>query len=195
MISWLLCDYGQVLSTAPPADEWDALRRLAGDRPEAEFHGLYWEHRIAYDRGDLSAGAYWREVLGEKPDTGRLAELIGLDTAMWLHPDRPSVTAATGAAERGMRLAIFSNAPLEVAAGIDELEWLERFETRFYSCHLRAVKPEPGAYAQVLARLGVDPGQVTFFDDRPPNVEAARAAGIQAFVYREPAQFDSVGAA
>lgn len=194
MTDWLLCDYGQVLSAAPPPDEWDALRRLAGGRPDPEFHARYWEHRVPYDRGDLTAGAYWQKVLGSPPGADGLSALIEVDTAMWLHPDRPSVTAATRAGGRGVRLAVFSNAPLEVAAGIDRLEWLEPFEKRFYSCHLRAVKPEPAAYARVLEGLGAQPGQVTFFDDRPPNVEAAEAAGIRAFVYREPGQFDSLGA-
>ncbi len=193
MTDWLLCDYGQVLSTAPPPDEWDALRRLAGGRPEPEFHSAYWQHRQAYDRADLEVGAYWKAVTGEEPAGPRLRDLVEIDTAMWLHPDPPSVAAATRTRERGVRLAIFSNAPVEVAAGIDALEWLEPFEKRFYSCRLRAVKPEPGAYAQVLAGLAAEPGRVTFFDDRPANVEAARAAGIRAFVYRDAAQFDQVG--
>ena len=192
MTDWLLCDYGQVLSTAPPPDEWDTLRRLAGGRPDGEFHASYWQHRLAYDRADLEVGAYWEAVIGETPAGPRLRELIEVDTAMWLHPHRPSVEGAVRAGARGLRLAIFSNAPLEVAAAIDGLEWLEPFEKRFYSCRLRVVKPEPEAYARVLAGLGAEPGRVTFLDDRPPNVDAARAAGIRAFLFSDAAQFDEL---
>lgn len=192
-VDWLLCDYGQVLSTAPPPGEWDALRHQAGGLPEPEFHAVYWEHRPAYDRGDLDVADYWKLVLGRPVHADRLQELIGIDTAMWLHPDRASVEAAVRAGTRGLRLAIFSNAPVEVAAGIDRLDWLAPFERRFYSCHLRAVKPEPEAYEQVLAGLGAEPRRVAFFDDRASNVAAAEQAGIRAFVYRDPGQFDAIG--
>lgn len=192
MNRWLLCDYGQVLSTPPPADEWESLRSVAGLADGDQFHTLYWEHRPAYDRGDVSAAAYWEMVLGEEPDGDRLEQLVGLDVAIWLHPDRPSVDSATRAAGRGWRLAIFSNAPVEVAAAIDRLGWLEPFERRFYSCHLRAVKPEAAAYSQVLAGLKAQPEQVVFFDDRPANVAAAIDLGVRAHVYTNPAQFDSL---
>ncbi len=190
MTSWLLCDYGQVLSTAPPEEEWDRLRLAVGGLSPSDFLAAYWDHRPAYDRADLSAAAYWKLVTGDEPDADRLARIIRLDTAVWLHPDRPSVEAAVAAAGRGHRLAIFSNAPVEVAAAIDRLEWLEPFEARFYSCDLRAVKPEPAAYRQVLEGLGAAPGEVFFVDDRAANVDAARSAGIRAEVYSGPEVFD-----
>ena len=193
MNQWLLCDYGQVLSTAPPADEWEALRRAAGAPSGDEFHALYWEHRPAYDRADVPAAEYWCRVLGEEPDEKRLEELFRWDVAMWLHPDEDSVAAALRTAERGFRLAILSNAPVEVAAGIAAQPWLAPFEHRFFSCDLRAIKPEPAAYAQVLAGLDVQPEQVVFFDDRPDNVAAAEELGIRAVLYRDPAQFDAIG--
>ena len=193
MNQWLLCDYGQVLSTAPPEDEWDRLRRVAGDLPAERFHSLYWEHRPAYDRADLDAVGYWETVLGKEPSKDLLAEIIDLDRSVWLHPNEASVAAALRAAGRGRRLAIFSNAPVEVAAAIDALDWLQPFEVRFYSCDLRAVKPEPGAYRQVLERLGAPAADVLFVDDRPGNVEAARREGIRAEVFTGPDVFDRLG--
>lgn len=188
----MLLDYGQVLSTAPPEDEWDELRRAAGrsgDDP-GRFHDLYWQHRLEYDRGDLSVEDYWARVLGTAPTPAQLDELVHWDVAIWMHPHEPSVEAAHRAAKRGWRLALFSNAPVEVAAGIDALEWLEPVERRFYSCRLRRVKPEPEAYREVIAGLAADPGQIVFFDDRPPNVAAARQLGIRAYVFTDAAQID-----
>lgn len=189
---WLLCDYGQVLSTAPPADEWEALRKAAGEPDGDEFHTRYWEHRPAYDRADVPAPEYWCRVLGEEPDEARMEELFRWDVAMWLHPHEASVAAALRAAARGFRLAILSNAPVEVAGAIDSQPWLAPFEPRYYSCDLRAIKPEPAAYAQVLAGLDAQPEQVVFFDDRPDNVTAAEELGIRAVLYTDPAQFDAL---
>jgi putative hydrolase of the HAD superfamily len=192
MTGWLLLDYGQVLSTPPPPDEWDALRRAAGPagRDPDGFHRLYWQDRIAYDRGDLTVDEYWERVA---PD-GAQPALRTLDVAMWLHPHRPTVEAAVRAKQNGWRLAILSNAPVEVAKGIDALGWLEPFERRFYSCELRAVKPERAVYAHVLADLGVtDPARVVFFDDRPENVEAAVALGLDARLFTDAAEIDRIG--
>jgi putative hydrolase of the HAD superfamily len=194
MTGWLLLDYGQVLSTAPPEDEWDRLRRAAGEAGEdpGRFHSSYWEHRPAYDRADTTVEEYWSLVLGRAPGPEQMEELIRWDVAIWLHPHDPSVAAAHRAAGRGWRLALFSNAPVEVAAGIDALEWLEPFERRFYSCRIGRIKPEADAYRRVISELAVDPADIVFFDDRPPNVEVAAGMGIRAHVFTDAAQIDLV---
>jgi putative hydrolase of the HAD superfamily len=188
MARWLLLDYGQVLCTAPPQDEWEQLRRAAGHDDADRFYDAYWEHRVAYDRGDMTAGEYWDLVA----PGGDLDRLRRLDVDIWLHRSEPAVAAATAAAARGWRLALFSNAPVDVAAGIDALSWLQPVERRFYSCRLRRVKPEPEAYEHVLSELEAAPHEVVFFDDRPVNVEAAAELGIRAFVFTDPAQIDSI---
>lgn len=193
MTEWLLCDYGKVLSEPPPPQEWAELARTAGRTdPAGDFDERYWRHRPAYDRGDIPAGEYWSRVVGGAPAPALLARLVELDTAVWLHPDSASVAAAVRAGGRGFHLAILSNAPVEVAAGIDGLAELAPFERRFYSSALRAVKPEPEVYARVLATLRAEPGDVVLVDDRPANVDAAAAAGMHALLYRGPDQFDAL---
>lgn len=190
VISWLLCDYGQVLSTAPPPDEWDRLRRAAGDLPEADFHAAYWRHRPAYDRGDLTARQYWNRVAGERAPVD---SLVPLDCGIWTHPDPDALDAAIAAAcQHGWGLAVLSNAPIEVAEAIDGLDWLKPFHPRFFSCHLRAVKPEPAAYTSALEGLRVGAQEVLFSDDRPDNVTAAQALGMRAVVFESPATFEAL---
>ena len=188
MPRWLLLDYGQVLCTAPPADEWDDLRRTAGHQDGPTFSAAYWEHRPAYDRGDLTPEEYWGRVAPGAP----LEALRPLDVRIWLHPCQPAVDAAGRAAARGWPLALFSNAPVEVAEAIDDLDWLHAVSRRFYSCRINRVKPEPEAYLHVLAELGVDPTEVVFFDDRADNVVGARLLGIEAHVFSEAGQLDAL---
>jgi putative hydrolase of the HAD superfamily len=189
-VTWLLCDYGEVLSLPQPPEALAALTALTGMDGDA-FHRAYWAPRPAYDRGDIDAGRFWTEVLGADPG-GRLPALVDADVAGWLHPNEASLEAVARAAARGLRLAILSNAPHEVARAIDARPWLEPFGPRVFSCDLRAVKPEPAAYHATLERLGAAPGDVVFLDDRPPNVAAARAAGMRAEVFTDPAQIDLV---
>jgi putative hydrolase of the HAD superfamily len=184
-----------VLCVAPPAGDWTALHSAAigaGFDPTADFRAAYWAHRLAYDRGDLSAAEFWTTVLPSPPGRGHLDSLIAGDRAIWLHPNPASLEATARAATRGLRLAVFSNAPVEVADAIDVQPWLQAFHPRFFSCRLRMVKPEPGAYEKVLEGLRAAPDEVVFFDDRPPNVAAAKALGIDARLFESPAQFDDV---
>ena len=190
-MTWLLCDYGEVLSLAQPDDDRARVEAAAG-RGGAPFWADYWAHRPDYDRGDLSVGDYWARVAGRVPDTDGLGRLVVADVASWLHPDERALAGAARAARRGLRLAILSNAPVEVASAIDRSPWLSPFAPRLFSCHLHAVKPEPDAYHATLAALGAPPEDVIFLDDRPANVAAARQVGMRAELYRTPEQFDAV---
>ncbi len=60
-------------------------------------------------------------------------------------------------------------------------EFPQIFDTCFASHEMGIVKPEHAAFAHVLETLGVDAAAIYFFDDLLPNVEAARAFGINAF--------------
>lgn len=58
---------------------------------------------------------------------------------------------------------------------------LDRFASGHHPSYLlRARKPAPPFYRQALLRIGIEPSAVLFVDDRAPNVEAAREAGMRA---------------
>lgn len=60
--------------------------------------------------------------------------------------------------------------------------------TRVFASHaIGHRKPHAGAFEHVLRAIGLPPAQVLLFDDLAPNVEAARALGLQAVQVRSPA--------
>jgi putative hydrolase of the HAD superfamily len=189
-VSWLICDYGEVLSLAPPAEDRAALEAAAAwDGTTESFWNAYWTHRPAYDRGDVTAVEYWESVLRRNVAGDELVSIIHADVAGWLRPNLRSIEAVVELKERGVRLALFSNAPVEVAAGIVGAPWMASFSRKFFSCDLRAVKPEPAAYNAVLEGLDVRADEVLFVDDRPVNVAGAEAVGIRAVLFESPEQF------
>jgi putative hydrolase of the HAD superfamily len=192
-MTWLLCDYGEVLCLAPTAGDRARLAEAAGwDLDRGDFWDAYWVDRRAYDRADLSVEEYWSRMLGYPPAPAHLQRLMAADAASWVHPNPASLAAAQRAAGRGLQLAILSNAPVEVARAIDAAPWLASFSRRFFSCRLRAVKPEPAAYHAVLTALGAQAADVVFFDDKPANVAGAIALGIDARLFEDPAQLDEL---
>ncbi len=102
------------------------------------------------------------------------------------------MAAADRAAARGFRLALLSNAPVEVARAIDRQPWLAAFTPRVYSCDLGAIKPDPAVYRSLLDVLGADAGDVVFLDDREDNVAAAGELGIEAHLFKAPVQLDAL---
>ncbi len=56
----------------------------------------------------------------------------------------------------------------------------QRLHRAFLSFETGHLKPDPEAFENVSSELGLAPGEILFFDDAPPNVEAARALGFDA---------------
>lgn len=56
-----------------------------------------------------------------------------------------------------------------------------------YSHEVRLAKPDPAIYALATERLGVEPDEVVFLDDRVDNVEAARTFGWHGVVHADTA--------
>lgn len=189
---WLLCDYGEVLCLPPQAADVAALVELSGLSAES-FDDIYWRQRPEYDRGDLTASEYWTSTLGDPLPPEHLAALIDVDIRGWIHPSSVALDATARASERGMRLALLSNAPHEVADVVDGLAWLAPFAPRLFSARMGTTKPDPAIYRHALEALRAAPGDVWFIDDRQANVAAASALGINAIQYRgDPAVIDAI---
>lgn len=55
----------------------------------------------------------------------------------------------------------------------------------------RVLKPDPRIFAILCERAGVAPGQALFIDDSPRNVAGARAFGMQAIHFTDPAALEA----
>lgn len=65
--------------------------------------------------------------------------------------------------------------------------WQLARERCWVSCQLGARKPEPAVFTRLAERLALPAGRILFVDDSAANCEGARAAGLQAFHFREEA--------
>jgi putative hydrolase of the HAD superfamily len=190
-MAWLVCDYGNVISRTPTPGDVERLAELCKLDVEA-FTAAYWVSRIEYDRGDLDAIEYWRGIAQGSLTPELLDELVDADIASWIRLDKASVAAVEAAEARGHRLALLSNAPIEIARVLDLEPWFARFSPRLFSCDLRLTKPDPAIYRVLLDRLGSPAAEVVFVDDRQENVEGAAALGIRALLYTSPETFAAI---
>lgn len=190
-MGWLVCDYGEVLSRRPTKDDEAKVAEMCG-LDLAELQRRYWVRRIDYDRGDIDARTFWEDVAGASLDDDRLEACVAADAEGWMRLDERTTAAVERAAERGWRLALLSNAPVEISRRLDALAWLGRFELRIFSCDLRLTKPDPAIYVKMLDLLDAEAGEVVFVDDRAANVAAARELGIRSLLFTGPEVFDVV---
>ena len=58
-----------------------------------------------------------------------------------------------------------------------KMDFLSEFDREYVSGRMGVVKPDPEIYRMVEADCGIAPGDLIFTDDRPENIEAARARG------------------
>ncbi|NBE98284.1 HAD family phosphatase [Nonomuraea sp. KC401] len=176
-MTWIVFDYGGVLSLPQPESDADAMARAVGADPE-EFGRGYWEHRLAFDRGSLTPFAYWSSVLGRPVTHSEVARLVAMDIASWAHPDAGTVALLGELIEAGRDVALLSNASVCVSDGLDELPWIAAIGRRFYSGRMGLVKPGREIYDEVARELGADPYEIVFVDDRLENVRGAERAGM-----------------
>ena len=83
------------------------------------------------------------------------------------------------------RLGILSDANTGAREVVQEQIDLTLFDTVTFSYEVGLRKPDPEIFKLTLDRLAVPPSAAIFIDDRPDNVEGARALGMQAILYEE----------
>lgn len=105
------------------------------------------------------------------------------------------VGMAQGTADTVRRLAakyplylLSNNNPISMARTYEifaenGLEPEKLFRGVFVSCDMKLLKPSRECYDEAVRRIGLPAGDILFVDDNPENVEAARAAGMEARLY------------
>jgi putative hydrolase of the HAD superfamily len=191
----VIFDYGMVLSGAPDAKARAELLRITG-LSEARFDDLYWADRLAFDAGALTGREFWERIaeqagLDQKGQIdGRIIdELVHWDTRMWLTENRAMLGWQLALKRRGLQTAIISNMGESIhKAMVSEFAWLERFDVLVWSYELRVTKPDAAIYRYALEKLGTEPEEALFIDDRKVNVDAAVEMGMKGIVFTTAAQ-------
>ena len=177
-------DYGIVLTGPPDAAAWTNLLRITG-LPQERFEPLYWANRLALDEGKLTGISYWQNFLREAGlPLDHAEELSRWDARLWTVQNPVMLAWQLAVKQRCLLTAILSNISDNVLENIErEFDWIHRFDVQVWSYQLGIAKPDPAIYRHTLGKLGTQPEETLFIDDKLPNVEAARALGIQAIEY------------
>jgi FMN phosphatase YigB (HAD superfamily) len=148
-----------------------------------QFAGAFAEAEPSFQTGAMSEAEFWQRVCG------RLGAPLPTESSLWgnalRHAYRPRpelFSLVSQLRSQGIAVAILSNTELPAL----EL-YHERHEGLFdqviLSCLEGTRKPFGEIYLLTAERLGVQPAELLFVDDREENVEGARRAGLCAILY------------
>jgi putative hydrolase of the HAD superfamily len=177
-----------VLTGVPDLVAHDAMMRITA-LPADRFESLYWADRHAYDEGKLTGIEFWQKLLREAglPENQKtVEELNDWDARMWTTENPAMLEWQLRLKERGVKTAILSNMGDNVLTRIErEFDWIHRFDVLVWSFQLHMAKPDPAIYHYTLKKLGTEPEETLFLDDKLVNVEAAQAMGMMAFQFSD----------
>jgi putative hydrolase of the HAD superfamily len=164
------------------------MERITGLSAERLDH-FYWADRHAFDLGSLTGQAFWQKLVqdaGLNLNQSAIDELVHWDVRMWMTENPVMLDWQLVLKQRGIRTAIVSNMGDTVHRAMErELGWLSRFDVLVWSYQLGIAKPDPAIYRYVLKKLGTEPEETLFVDDRPDNIDAAIALGMKGVVFSD----------
>lgn len=177
-MNWIVFDYGEVISTRTQAIP--ALADVMGVEVSV-FEPHYWAQREPYDRG-CSDFEYWKSIAdaaGVSLDQSTSDKLTSMDIEGWLNTDPSTVEMLAALEEAGAALALLSNAPSSFARVAERQDWAKYFRVTVFSGDLGIAKPDAEIFEALVAKLGAEPSDCLFLDDRQVNVDGALAAGLR----------------
>ena len=184
MIKNIIFDIGRVLVTFDPIQYVNSLgfdeetaRAVVG----AIFHDPLW---IETDRGVIPVEEFEEAFVANAPDyepqireayrkMGRMIRLMP-HTMPWVKALK----------ERGYRLYVLSNyGEYLFLKSKDRLDFMPYMDGAVISYQIQMIKPDREIYEYLLKKYDLSPEECVFIDDRPENVEGAKAVGMSGILF------------
>jgi len=149
------------------------------------------QYAIAFDIciNDFQAGAvterqFWMNM------TKRLEVPMPKADSLWTEafaqaykPRQEMFSLASRLQQAGCKTAILSNTEKPVVELINKQKY-DVFDVTVLSCLEGTAKPGRKIYDLTLARLGIPAEQALFIDDKQPNIDGAKQAGLQTILFK-----------
>lgn len=185
MIKNIILDMGNVLLDYNPCVILDKVC----DTPEEKeliykelFQGPEW---IQGDYGEINNSRRFEGVSKRVPES--LHEKLRECVEHWdicMKPLEGAKEFCELVKNKGRRIYVLSNACSKFYEYFPKYFPLEEFDGVVVSSDVHMIKPDIGIYQYLTEKYGLQPQECLFIDDREENVEGARAAGMEAVVFK-----------
>lgn len=182
----VIFDIGNVLIEWQPERYYD---RVIGKARRQEMFATVDLHAMN-DKVDL--GGPFRETIYATADaTPAFRDEIRMWHDHWIELATPVIDHAVALLRalraKGVPVFALTNFGIESFDYAEtQYPFLSEFDRRYISGHMKVIKPDPAIYRMVEQDCGIAPDRLLFTDDRPDNIDAARARGWQAHLFEGP---------
>lgn len=193
MIKQILFDCGGVLVELKFRD---LMLRISGSEERANF---FFRHLWApespwqrYDRGDLTTGEIAGELAKFMPAELHpyLEEFV--NSSLEAMPPMAGMEEIVDALhEQGYPCYLLSNFSERFEEMPARTPVLNKLDGMVVSYRIHMIKPAPEIFLHTVEALGISPEETLFVDDTPLNIEAAKNAGMEGYVFTTPAAFQA----
>jgi epoxide hydrolase-like predicted phosphatase len=180
VIKSIIFDAGRVLVTDVPLKKIAEELSQKASMSQAELHSYLYpnEHWTKLTLGQISEDKYWDHFLeASKVDIDKKALKEMVRNA--LRPIADNVKLIPLLKDR-YQLSILSNHAKEWSQFMrEEFDFFRYFQQIIFSCDVGLRKPDPKMYKLVLERLGSQPDECLFVDDKRRNTNGAEELGMK----------------
>jgi epoxide hydrolase-like predicted phosphatase len=180
VIKSIIFDAGRVLVTDVPLKKIAEELSQETSMSQVELHSYLYpnEHWTKLTLGQISEDKYWDHFLeASKVDIDKKALKEMVRNA--LRPIADNVKLIPLLKDR-YQLSILSNHAKEWSQFMrEEFDFFRYFQQIIFSCDVGLRKPDPKMYKLVLERLGSQPDECLFVDDKRRNTNGAEELGMK----------------
>jgi len=185
-IKVLLLDLGNVILRLKDREFLRRMKRACPDYTLQEFDAVLSRAdspHLDYERGKLDVAGFHKRLVKDLGLTWGQQEFVENWTAFFT-PNRP-MELAVASLKPQLKVWMLSNTNAEHwGVFTSKYKVANMLDGVLLSHELGMRKPDPAIYKLFLQRAGVKPEEVFYADDLEQNVEAAKALGINSFLYR-----------
>lgn len=187
MIKAVIFDWGGVLidDVAPGLITYFA--NSLGVTEEA-LNDTYKKCGEEFQKGLISESALWAKVCSELRVQRPYNPSLWRDAFKKVYNPKPEMfSLASDLRHKGYKIGLLSNTEAPTVIFFHE-QGYDMFDVAVFSCAEGTRKPEARIYEIVLERLGAQPNEVVFIDDREENINGARDVGMHTILFMNPIQ-------
>jgi epoxide hydrolase-like predicted phosphatase len=136
-----------------------------------------------FQKGLISEAAFWQRICSELNVPKPKADSLWADAFKAAYVPREDMfSLAARLRKNDYKTAVLSNTEAAAMRYFHQLQY-DMFDVLVFSCAEGTRKPETKIYELTVQRLGSQPGQSVFIDDKPEYINGAEEAGLNTILF------------